>query len=64
MAMLAGTFAATAFVVTYAVDVSKAGEGYKTSLVVADYSVLVYLFFFNGWFRNKVIGHVMARHRE
>jgi hypothetical protein len=64
MTILAGTFAATAFVVTLAVDVSAAGAGYKTSMIVLDYGVLVYLFFFNGWFRNRVIGQVTARRRE
>ena len=49
--------------VTLAVEVSTAAVGFKTFLVLFDYIVLVYLFFFNSWFRNRLFG-VLTRIRE
>jgi len=36
------------------IQVSEALVGYKVLLLVFDYLVLTYLFFFNGWFRNRL----------
>ena len=35
-------------------------KGFKTIIILADLSVLFYLCFFNGWFRNKTIGIIIA----
>ncbi len=35
-------------------------KGFKTIITLADLSVLSYLCFFNGWFRNKTIGIIVA----
>jgi hypothetical protein len=39
-----------------AVQVSRSGEGYKVGIILVDYVFLTYLFFFNSWFRNWLIG--------
>ena len=44
----------TTVAITLAVDVSTAGVGSKTFLVMFDYAALLYLFFFNSWFRNRL----------
>ncbi len=38
------------------VQIAEAAKGYKAAIVAADYLALTYLCFFNGWFRNKLIG--------
>ncbi|TAK62768.1 hypothetical protein [Methylobacter sp.] len=35
-------------------------KGFKTIITLADLSVLFYLCFFNGWFRNKIMGIIIA----
>ena len=35
-------------------------KGFKTIITLVDLSVLFYLCFFNGWFRNKTIGIISA----
>lgn len=39
---------------------AEALKGYKTIITMADLVALFYLCFFNGWFRNKIIGIISA----
>jgi ABC-type sugar transport system substrate-binding protein len=48
-------------VFSLAVQVAAAAEGHKVGLIVVDYVVLSYLFFFNTWFRNQIVFRVLAR---
>ena len=47
-----------------AVDVADFAQGHKTTIIVLDYVVLTYLFFFNSWFRNSVVFRALRRMRE
>jgi hypothetical protein len=38
------------------INVSEAYKNYKVLISIIDLSILLYLFYFNRWFRNKVIG--------
>ena len=44
-----------------AVDVSTIGIGHKATIVVLDYIVFTYLFFFNIWFRNRIVFNIAIR---
>ncbi len=46
-----------------AVQVADAASGHKTLLIVVDYGVLFYLFFFNSWFRNSIVFRVLGKIR-
>jgi hypothetical protein len=41
---------------TFAVDVADTAHGWKALIVLADYIALTHLFFFNGWFKNRIFG--------
>lgn len=43
-----------------AVQVAEGLEGFKVGLIVFDYGVLTYLFFFNSWFRNAIAIRLLA----
>ena len=47
-------------VVTQIISISECGKGYKVLITVVDLAILLYLAFFNSWFRNKTIGFIMA----
>jgi len=47
-------------VVTQIISISEFGKGYKVLITVIDLGVLLYLAFFNSWFRNKTIGFIVA----
>ena len=52
-------------VVTQIISISKFGKGYKVLITVVDLAILLYLAFFNSWFRNKVIHFiVVSQNRE
>jgi len=38
------------------INVSESYVNYKVLISIIDLSILLYLFYFNGWFRNKIIG--------
>jgi hypothetical protein len=38
-----------------AINTTEACKGYKTVVTILDLASLLYLCFFNGWFRNKII---------
>lgn len=40
------------------ISASEAFKGWKVALITADLAALIYLYYYNGWFRNKVIGVV------
>lgn len=64
MGLLAGLFATFLGVFVFAVDAADAATGYKSGLILLDFLLLGYLFFFNNWFRNFAIGHASAREKE
>ena len=43
-----------------AINTTEVLKGFKTIITLADLSILFYLCFFNGWFRNKIIGIINA----
>ena len=47
-------------VVTQIISLSEFGKGYKVLITVVDLVILLYLAFFNSWFRNKTIGLIVA----
>jgi len=47
-------------VVTQIISISEFAKGYKVLITVVDLAILLYLAFFNGWFRNKTIGFIVA----
>jgi hypothetical protein len=64
MGMLAAGFAATFGLFVVLAEVSSALDGYKVVFVIADFLILLYLFFFNTRFRNWIIGHFLGRTKE
>lgn len=42
--------------VTQIISLSECGKGYKVFITLVDLGTLLYLAFFNSWFRNKIIG--------
>ena len=47
-------------VVIQLISISEVGKEYKVFISVVDLGILFYLTFFNSWFRNKMIGIVVA----
>ena len=47
-------------VVTQIISISEFGKGYKVLITVVDLAILLYLAFFNSWFRNKTIRFIVA----
>ena len=43
-----------------AISTTEALKGYKTLVTIIDLALLLYLCFFNGWCRNKIIGVISA----
>ena len=38
------------------INTTEAFKGYKTAITIVDQTVLLYLCFYNSWFRNKIVG--------
>lgn len=51
-------------VVTQIISISEFGKGYKIIFTVVDLLVLLYLSFFNSWFRNKIMGFIVASNEK
>ena len=51
-------FGIASVVVMQIIDMSDAFAGYKAVVAALDITLLVRLFFFNGWFRNKTLAFV------
>lgn len=49
---------------TLAVQVSECFQGNKCTIIILDYLLLTYLFFFNSWFRNSVVMAGLERMRR
>lgn len=64
MHTLTGVFATSLGLFAVAIEVASAAEGHKSFLVVIDFTVLAYLFLFNNWLRNKLIGEAAERTKE
>jgi hypothetical protein len=43
-----------------AINTMEAWKGYKTLVTIVDLALLLYLCFFNGWCRNKILGVINA----
>ena len=56
MTVLYVAYAVATVSLSLAVDVAQAAAGYKVAIIAFDYVVLSYLFFFNSWFRNRLLG--------
>jgi hypothetical protein len=54
------TYGALAVILLELINTTEAFRGHKTLITVADLSLLVYMCFFNGWFRNKIVSFVSA----
>jgi hypothetical protein len=49
-------YGVVSLVYALSIQVAECGQYHKATLIVSDYIVLTYLFFFNGKFRNMIIG--------
>jgi len=63
MTILYVAYALMTVAVTSTVQVADEAQGYKVGLIIFDYLVLAYLFFFNSWFRNRLL-RVLGRAYE
>ena len=52
------TYGIASVLIIQLISVSESFKGFKVAISIVDLSALFYLFFYNGWFRNKVIGIV------
>jgi hypothetical protein len=41
--------------IALAVQVAETAKGYKSVLIIIDYGILTYLFFFNWWFKDELL---------
>jgi cytochrome c biogenesis factor len=55
MTILYVAYALMTVALTATVQVADEAQGYKVALIVFDYLALCYLFFFNSWFRNRLL---------
>lgn len=46
-------------IITQIISLSDFGKGCKVFIVFVDLGTLLYLTFFNSWFRNKIIGFIV-----
>lgn len=51
-------YGTTAVVMLEIINTTKAADGYKTILTIADVAILLYLCFYNSWSRNQIVGIV------
>lgn len=57
-------FGITSVVFMQVINSTKPFDGYKTLVSVINLAMLLYRAFFNGWFRNKVIGIIMKSQQK
>lgn len=55
MNFLVGVYGVATVVCALSVQVAEAFCGYKVFFILLDYVILTYLFFFNSWFRNRLL---------
>ena len=55
MTILYIAYALLTVAVTLTVQVADSAQGYKVAIIAFDYLALTYLFFFNSWFRNRLL---------
>lgn len=55
MTILYVAYALMTVAVTLTVQVTESAQGYRVGLILFDYLALAYLFFFNSWFRNRLL---------
>ena len=51
----------TTLVFSLTIQVAEVGFGYKSAMILADFLILSYLFFFNSWFRNRLVFRTYQR---
>jgi purine-cytosine permease-like protein len=56
MNMLYIFYGVISLIYALAIQVADYGQNHKSAMIVLDYVLLTYLFFFNGRFRNMIIG--------
>ena len=44
--------------ITLAVQVAEAAKGFKSGIIIMDYAILTYLFFFNSWLRDTLLSRI------
>ena len=54
MTSLFTIYGITTLVYTLAIQTARAFEGNKVIIIIVNYAVLTYLFFFNSWFENSI----------
>jgi len=64
MATLTGVLASVAGLYVFAIEVADTAIGYKSFLIVIDFLLIGYLFLFNNWFRNRILGIANERLEE
>jgi hypothetical protein len=55
MTALYTSFAIVITAFTLAIDLSEFAKGHKSTLIILDYGIFTYLFYFNSWFRNIIV---------
>jgi thiosulfate reductase cytochrome b subunit len=55
---------ASIIVLMQIINSADALHGYKTIISIVNLLMLIYLIFFNGWFRNKVIGLIIRSQKK
>jgi len=53
------SFGVNSIVLIQIINSADALHGYKTIISITNLLMLIYLIFFNGWFRNKLIGIII-----
>ena len=64
MGIFTGTFATALALFYAAIEVANSAPGHKSFLIAADFVAIGYLFLFNGWFRNLVLGSAIELTKE
>lgn len=54
------TYGFVSVIVLQFIQVSEAFVGHKVLIAAIDLSLIFYLSFYNGWFRNWILGHIIA----
>jgi hypothetical protein len=52
-------YTTTALIFLELINTTKAVDDYKTIITIANMAMLLYLCFYNSWFRNQIVGIVM-----
>lgn len=64
MGILYAGYGTTTVVMALLVQVAEVGRGSKAAIILFDYGVLTWLFFFSSWFRNRLIYPIAKRIKQ